>query len=63
MNFAALERLPPNKHMKSLSQISRQPGRFRGEQSPMEPRLKHPLTDYGFHAAGSEMKSGASSKS
>jgi len=28
----------------------------------MEPRLKHPLTDYGFHAAGSEMKSGASSQ-
>ena len=28
----------------------------------MEPRLKHPPTDYNFHAAGSEMKSGAGSQ-
>ena len=28
----------------------------------MEPRRQHPLTDYSFHAAGSEMKSGASSQ-
>src|SRR5450631_1355737 len=47
--------------MKSLSQISRQPGRLRGEQSLVGLRLNHPLTDYHFQAAGSEMKSGGSS--
>ena len=47
--------------MKSLSQISRQPGRLRGEQSPVGLRLKHPLSDYHFHTAGTEMKSGGSS--
>jgi hypothetical protein len=46
--------------MKSLSQISRQPGRLRGEQSPVGLRFKHPITDYHFHAADSEMKSGGS---
>ena len=47
--------------MKSLSQISGQPGRLRGEQSLVGLRLKHPCTDYQFHAAGSEVKSGGSS--
>ncbi|HEX7531176.1 MAG TPA: hypothetical protein VF333_08525 [Pyrinomonadaceae bacterium] len=47
--------------MKSLPQISGQPGRHRGEQSLAGARLKHPLTDYHFHAAGSEMKSGGGS--
>jgi hypothetical protein len=47
--------------MKSPSQISRQPGRVRGEQSPVGLRLKHPLTDCHFQAAGSEVKSGGSS--
>jgi hypothetical protein len=47
--------------MKTLPQIPRQPGRVRGEQSPARLRLKHPVTDYHFHAAGSEVKSGGSS--
>ncbi len=47
--------------MKSLSQISRPPGRIRGEQSPVGSRLQHPLTDYNFHATGNEVKSGGSS--
>jgi hypothetical protein len=58
MNFAVLERCP-QKHMKSLSQISRQPGRLRGEQSPFGSRLNQPATDYHFHASGSEVKSGS----
>jgi hypothetical protein len=47
--------------MKSPSQISGQPGRLRGEQSQAGLRLKHPLTDYHFQAAGNEMKSGGTS--
>jgi hypothetical protein len=47
--------------MKSLSQIPRQSGRLRGEQSPVGLRPKGPLTDYHFHAAGREVKSGGSS--
>ena len=47
--------------MKSLSEISRKPGRVRGEQSPGGLRRKHPLTDYHFHTASSELRSGGSS--
>jgi hypothetical protein len=47
--------------MKSLSQVSRQPGRLHGEQSPVGLRPEHPLTDYHFHAPGREVKSGGSS--
>jgi hypothetical protein len=46
--------------MKSLSHISRQPGRIRGDESPVALRLKHPLTDYHFHTADGVMKSGGS---
>ncbi|HEX7517972.1 MAG TPA: hypothetical protein VF345_11890 [Chthoniobacterales bacterium] len=48
--------------MKSLSQISRQPGRVRGEQSPVGLRLKHPFTDYHFHVPASEVQSAGSSR-
>jgi hypothetical protein len=48
--------------MKSISQIPRQPGRFRGEQSPVGSRLQHPFTDYHFHAPGSEAKSGGNTR-
>jgi hypothetical protein len=48
--------------MKSLSQVSRQTGRLRGEQSPFGSRLNQPVTDYHFQAAGSEVKSGSGHK-
>jgi hypothetical protein len=48
--------------MKSLSQLSRQPGRVRGEESLSGSPLKHPLTDYHFHCASSDVKSGGSSQ-
>lgn len=43
--------------MKSLSQISRQPRRIQGDESPTVSRLKHPLTDYHFHVASGGLKS------
>jgi hypothetical protein len=48
--------------MKSLPQISRQPRRHRGEQSPTLLRLAQPVTDCHFHAPASEMKAGGSHK-
>jgi hypothetical protein len=45
--------------MKPTSQLSRQPARHGGEQSPSRLRSNHPLIDYSFHAPASEVKPGA----
>jgi hypothetical protein len=61
-NFLAkLELCLPN-FMKPTSQISRPHSRLdeQGSSSPL--RLNHPQTDYHFHAAGTEVKSGGGHK-
>ena len=48
--------------MKPTSQISRQPGRRAGEESPSRLRSNHPRTDCNFHAPASEIKGAGSSR-
>lgn len=44
------------------SQISRQPSRLDGEESPSRPHSNHPRTDCNFHAPASEVQSAGSSR-
>ncbi len=48
--------------MKPTSQLSRQPGRRAGEESPSRLRSNHPRTDCNFHASASEIQSAGSSR-
>ena len=54
INFAVLEHCPDN-YMKPLSPNSRQPSRSE-ENSLAGTRSTHPLSDYSFRAAASELK-------
>lgn len=48
--------------MKPTTQVSRQPGRFDEERSSLQSHITHPLTDYRFHASGSEVQSDGTSR-
>lgn len=48
--------------MKPTSQLSRQPGRRAGEESPSRLRSNHPRIDCNFHAPASEVQSAGSSR-
>jgi hypothetical protein len=54
--FRSARTLPLQNHMKPVSQISRQLGSHRSEQTPTALRLKHPATDYYYHAAGGDFR-------
>ena len=59
--FAELE-LCPSINMKPTSQISRQPGRRAGEESPSRLRSNQPRIDCNFHAPASEIHATGSSR-
>lgn len=42
--------------MKPVSQLSVQRRSHRGEGTPIEPRSKHPVTDYHFHAPAGNLR-------
>jgi hypothetical protein len=48
--------------MKPTSQLSRQPGRRAGEESPSRLRSNHPRTDCNFHAPATEIQAGGGSR-
>jgi hypothetical protein len=48
--------------MKPTSQLSRQPGRHTGEESPFRLRSNHPRTDCNFHAPATEIQGAGSSR-
>lgn len=48
--------------MKPTSQLSRQPGRRTGDESPSQVRSNHPRTDYNFHASSTEIQGVSSSR-
>jgi hypothetical protein len=48
--------------MKPTSQLSRQPGRCTGEESPSRLRSNHPRIDYNFHAPASVVQSAGGSR-
>jgi hypothetical protein len=49
-NFRSARKLPLQKYMKPLSQISRQPRLHRSEEAPVAARSAYPVTDHHYHA-------------